>query len=92
MALKFDIETAEGFVISYHKIAEINIDWMSNTATTRLASYANNAARAAGKHIVQMTFVDISGMQDIFIKECAARAQVYAYLKTLPEYSSASDV
>jgi hypothetical protein len=92
MALQLTHSTDSGITLTdaYHRITDLGFSVASNQMNISLGVYPNAAAAAEGKRPVELRAFYWSG----FDKASAdnAHTQIYAHLKTLPEFIDAVDV
>ncbi len=85
---------------SYHKIARINIDYIRSVAEIIVLTYKDSTAKSAGKLQTAVRTYNVSG--GTFTSVFGATAQdtvnknpqesAYIHLKTLGDFTSATDV
>lgn len=99
MALQKDIKLPNGITISYHRIVSIT-KVTNNILTFEISSYINKEEREKEKEWYKLT-TDDKPMLDIYISteyvnidydEDKNIKDLYAYLKTLPEFKDAIDI
>ena len=87
MALLLEKTLYNGDVTRYHRITEYSIDSITNIVTAKLSSFRNKLHRGlptAPVSSIDFTFL-WSGNSDTLANEA------YAYIKSLPEWSLATD-
>lgn len=84
MALKKQIENAQGFLPDYHRISAVR--YLAGKASVEITSHKDDAARAASKAPAGMLLVEVVAPAD------ASRAELYALLKATDKFSGAEDV
>lgn len=89
MALSIEKSTHFGVAATYWRIVSANIDFVNNRMAVFVAGYTSEAAREAGAAPLLQEQVDFQA--ETFIPD-APRSAVYSALKTLSEWSGASDV
>ena len=97
MALQKSIElNGTGIMIEYHKVcpATIVIDPNTKGGRAKVNIYKDAAARTANKNPVtnKMYSIPANTFSTLNLSTTDSRSLVYAYLKTLPEYTGAVDV
>ncbi len=89
MALKKAIETPHGVMAEYWRVAECSANYLQRHAQVILCGYVSEAARRAGKQHLAAVNVVFEG--DDFMSD-AGRPELYATLKTRPEFADAEDM
>jgi hypothetical protein len=90
MAIKANVESTFGasFKDAYHKIISANLDYVEDRAIFRVAIYTNNQARLDNKTPFFIKKIIIENIDDTL----GVRKKLYAYLKTLSDYSESEDI
>jgi len=90
MAIVSNFESTIGLSLkeAYHKIIKAEIDYVNDTATFWVAVFVDDKARTDNKSPVFVKKVVIEKVGDTL----GLRKKLYAYMKTLKDYTEATDV
>lgn len=94
MALYRPTDLDTGVVAEYHKAIVTTINPSNMSGTCRVHTYLTHQTRLAGKRdlCVQVFRLPVGTFTTLDLSSEDARTLVYAYLKTLDEFSGAVDV
>lgn len=86
MGLQKDIELESGFVVGFHDIEELRIDFKSLVCHAKVGSYKNKAAKVAGKkpHSLEWMTFEIDEADAIHKK-------AIQLLKALPKFVGSTE-
>lgn len=88
MALKISITTDFGVPAEYWNVGAYQEDFKGKGAQVTLYGYLNEEARTAGKQPLAAANIQLTGEK---YSADMVREDIYAVLKTLPEYANAVD-
>ena len=91
MSLQLTVDAPYGDA-TYWKAFVASIDTRNNVAIIEMRGYASQAAKDAGKSHYLIRQHNLTATQIPFTNHNITLADVYAYLKTLEEYSGAVDI
>jgi DUF971 family protein len=91
MALQKDIQTQYGVTANYLRVAGTNFNWAEKQAHIDVVVYINQQARLENKQPIGNFSVDFKE-SDFDFTENKVIEQSYLKIKTLPEFSDATDV
>jgi predicted acetyltransferase len=101
MALQYYIEMSNGVTCTegYLKVVTVTLDQQRNTARVLVGVYLSQEARQEGKTCLKYIPVTVTGddfttyFSDLALKAAGISpvASAYTYMKTLPQFASATD-
>lgn len=85
---------------AYHKIANLQCDYVNESASFSVCIYKDQTARQSNKRpvtakmytVVNPAFDNNFGFENLDLEDMNQVKAAYVYLKTLPEYAGAIDV
>ena len=91
MALAKTINTRTGVDATYHKVTTITISWHTRECYADVYSYVSQELREQEKAPLTTRNYDFSGSEFVFDVELNISEQIYNKLKTLEEWTDATD-